>query len=109
MTDVRSQRRSPRKFAPNWCFSPGVTLVEMLVCRLAEDLGMQPEEMQAIIAGQKPIPERVARLLGATLGVSKEFWLNSSSRYQAEKAEGKRDTTAAQLLSVLGVNEEDRG
>lgn len=70
---------------PSQVVCPGKLIVEELVSRLAHDIGIPDDEIQAVVRGEAPVTERIARRIGAVFGTSKDYWLNLEKQWRESR------------------------
>ena len=58
------------------------------VWHLAKDIGVSPQRLYDIVAGQRPISPDIAMRLAHYFGLSKRFWLDLQARFDREIAQG---------------------
>ncbi|WP_299912710.1 ImmA/IrrE family metallo-endopeptidase [uncultured Paracoccus sp.] len=77
-------------FEPDWATPPGASIARLLSCKelqadeLAEELGLDDEGFDRLLAGQERITAHIALTLSEYLGSTAEFWLRRDEIYAAE-------------------------
>ena len=56
--------------------------------RLAEDIGVDPRHIHAIVHGQRSITAETALLLSRFFGNSAQFWMGLQRQYELETPSG---------------------
>lgn len=79
-------------FEPDWATPPGASIVRLLSVKelaaeeLAEELGLDDEGFDRLIAGEQRITADAAKTISEYLGSTAEFWLRRDEIYAAEIA-----------------------
>lgn len=61
--------------------------LEMTPYALAKSVGVDPQRIYRIVAGEREITADTALRLGRLFGTSARYWLNLQNRYDLEKVE----------------------
>jgi HTH-type transcriptional regulator/antitoxin HigA len=78
-----------KSLQPEWISAPGSTIADLLDERgwspseFAHRAGFSPEMVHALLQGDAPITDAVARQLAETLGSDAAFWINREHQYRA--------------------------
>ncbi len=83
---------------------PGEHLAEILnelginQRRLAAAIGMDPQRVNEIVHGRRPITADAALRIGKALGMTPESWMNLQKLYDLDVARESLDTSAIESL-----------
>jgi addiction module HigA family antidote len=100
-----SMGKSDRQMPP---IHPGELLREILeeldysAYALAKSIGKAPIQVSRILAGKASITAPMARLIGAALGTTAQYWLNLQSYYDLEIAKQQVPMLKVKPLAIDG-------
>lgn len=83
---------------------PGELLQEILeemnisAYALAKSIGKAPIQVSRILAGTSSVTAPMARLIGAALGTTAQYWVNLQAHYDLEMAEWSSPHLTVKLL-----------
>ncbi len=69
---------------------------------LAKSIGKAPIQVSRILAGKSSISASMARLIGAALGTTAQYWVNLQAHYDLEVAERNSPPLAVKPLVIDG-------
>jgi len=104
-------------FRPNWTSAPGDTIADLLEERgvptpdLSRDLGLSPDDTDALLQGRLPISAGIASRLEMAVGVPASFWIARERSYRraltrsAAKAAGATATGWLRQLPIKDMVE----
>ena len=79
---------SENEFNPNWCTSPGDTIVDILYERnitleyFSNGIKLSLDETNKLLTGDFEINNDLAQKLGEFFGNSTQFWINRENKYR---------------------------
>jgi HTH-type transcriptional regulator / antitoxin HigA len=92
-----------RSFFPRWASPPGDTIRDALQERgisprqFAASIGLEPDQLDEVFAGAKPITIELARAICSSLGGSVEFWLTRDGQYREDVERVELDRWSASI------------
>ena len=98
-------RKESNKMQP---IHPGELLREILeeldisAYALAKSIGKAPIQVSRILAGKSSITAPMARLIGAALGTTAQYWVNVQSHYNLEVAKQELPMLEVKPLVIGG-------
>ena len=87
---------------------PGELLSEILeeldisAYALAKSIGKAPIQVSRILAGKSSVTAPMARLIGAALGTTAQYWVNLQAYYDLEVAKQKTPLLTVEPLVIGG-------
>jgi addiction module HigA family antidote len=76
--------------------------LEISAYALAKSIGKAPIQVSRILAGKSAVSAPMARLLGAALGTTAQYWVNLQAHYDLEIANRNSPPLAVKPLVVDG-------
>lgn len=70
------------EFTPNWASAPGETIRDILIDKLANDLGESVDFVERLLIGNEPINKQLANKLELCFSVDSKFWLRREEQYR---------------------------
>lgn len=70
------------EFVSDWVSAPGETIHDILISKLARDLGKSVDFVERLLTGKEPIDDQLANKLEICFGVCSKFWIRREEQYR---------------------------